>query len=454
MKSITRMLARYVHASRLDALPAAVRHEGIRAFVNWIGCAAGGAREPDVQLMLDLLSEFSGAREATVVGRSEKLDALNAALVNSMSSAALAFNDTHNPTVAHPTSPVAAALLALAERGPMAGMDLLHALILGIEIQCRVGNILCSPPAECQVGLSTQGLLGGIGAAVAAAKAMALDEDGIATAIGLAANQASGLRQSQSTMASHLIPGHAARCGLFAALLASRGYACSDSMIEGPKGFAVSYASRPNGDAAVDGLGQAFEIATLAYKPYPSGVVIHPIIDACLEIAKGGPLGADDIERVELTVNPLAVKLTDLADPRDRGQGLVSMQHWTVMALTRGAAGIAQVTDAAVRDPVVSRLRRKVVYTATDSMPREAASVRVRLKGGAQKEASVRHCRGSAQRPLTDDDITEKARGQLRTVFPDATVDRILDQAWEIESCTNVGTFSRGLAAANQNVSR
>ena len=175
------MLARYVQSSQFDALPPAVRHEGARAFVNWIGCAAGGSSEPDVQLVLQLLSEFNGAKEATVVGRSERLDTLNAAFINSMSSAALAFNDTHNPTVAHPTSPVAAALLALAERRPMTGRELLHALILGIEIQCRVGNILCVPPAECQVGLSTQGLLGGIGAAVAAAKAMGLDEIGRAS---------------------------------------------------------------------------------------------------------------------------------------------------------------------------------------------------------------------------------------------------------------------------------
>ena len=447
MKPITRTLARYAHASQFDALPQAVRHEGARAFVNWVGCAAGGCREEEVQLMLALVSEFSGPQEATVVGRSERLDALNAALINSMSSASLAFNDTHNATVAHPTSPVAAALLALAERRSLTGKDLLHALILGIEIQCRVGNMLCVPPAACQVGLSTQGLLGGIGAAVAAAKVMGLDENGITTAIGLAANQASGLRESQSTMGSHLIPAHAARCGLMAALLASRGFTCSDSMLEGTKGYAVSFASHPNFDAAIDRLGEEFEIKTLAYKPYPSGVVIHPIIDACLEIVKPGVLEAENIERIELTVNPLAVKLCDIMNPGGRNQGLVSMQHWAVMTLTHGAAGIAQVTDALVRDPAVSRLRRKVVYTATESMPWVAADVRVLLRDGRQLQGSVEHCRGSTARPLTDDDITHKARGQLRTTYPDAAAERILAQSWRIEECPRVGAFSKELAA-------
>ena len=449
MKAITRTLARYAGTSQFDALPAAVRHEGARAFVNWIGCAAGGCREEEVQLVLQLLSEFSGPKEATVIGRGERLDALNAALINSMSSASLAFNDTHNPTVAHPTSPVASALLALAERLPMTGKELLHALILGIEIQCRVGKILCAPPAECQVGLSTQGLLGGIGAAVAAAKVMALDEDGITTAIGLAANQASGLRESQSTMGSHFIPAHAARCGLMAALLASRGFTCSDSMLEGAKGYAVSFASRPNFDAAIDRLGEEFEITTLAYKPYPSGVVIHPVIDACLEIVKSGVLDAENIERIELTVNPLAVKLCDIMNPGGRNQGLVSMQHWAVMTLTHGAAGIAQVTDALVRDAVVSGLRRKVVHTATESMPWIAANVRVLLKDGKQLQGSVQHCRGSSGRPLTDDDLTAKARGQLRTAYPDAKAERILAQSWRIEECPRVDAFCKDLAAGS-----
>ncbi len=447
MNGVTRALSRYVAASQYDGLPPEVRHEGLRAFVNWAGCAAGGSRELDVELMIEVLSEFNGAKNATVVGRRERLDAPNATLVNSMSSAALAFNDTHNRSVAHPTSPVAAALLALAERRPVTGRDFLHALILGIEIQCRIGNILCTPPAECAVGLSTQGLLGGIGAAVAAAKVLGLDESGVATTIGLAANQAAGIRESQSTMGSHLIPGHAARCGLMAALLAACGFECSDTMIEGSKGFAVSFATRPNFDAGLDGLGKTFEITTLAYKPYPSGVVIHPIIDACLEIAGAKPLAAAQIERIELTVNPLAVKLTNLVEPKDRGQGLVSMQHWAAATLVHGTAGIAQIADAVVRDPAIAQLRRKVTHVAMESMKPEAAEVRVVLKDGRSLQAGVQHCRGSVGRPLADADITDKTRGQLQTAFPADVAEKILAECWRIGDYPRVDALCGLLAA-------
>ncbi len=446
MKDITRILSRYVCASRYEDLPSAVRHEGLRAFVNYIGCAAGGSRENDVELMLGFFAEFNGAPAATIVGRRERLDALNAAFINSMSSAALAFNDTHFATVAHPTSPVAAALLALAERQLVSGKDLLHALILGVEIQCRVGNILCAPPAASAVGLSIQGLVGCIGAAVAAGKVLALDETHMATAIGLAANQSSGLREAQSTMGSHYTPGHAARCGLTAALLAARGFECSDTMLEGAKGFAVSFAQQPNFEAAIAGLGTAFEISTLAYKPYPSGVVIHPIVDACLEIVKQPTFDATQIERIEMRLNPLAAKLTNLVDPKDRGQALVSLQHWAAATLVYKAAGIAEVSNAVVRDPAISALRRKVTFTNDDTVGREAAHVRVTLKNGTTLEASELNCRGSVARPLNDDDITDKTRGQLQTVYARDQAEQILAQCWQFESCAQTSAFCRALA--------
>ncbi|MCC6532505.1 MAG: MmgE/PrpD family protein [Burkholderiales bacterium] len=450
MKDITRTLARYACAARFDDLPSAVRGEGVRALVNYVGCAAGGAHEDDVDLMVRFLGEFDGGAQATLVGRSERLDILNAAFINSMSSAALAFNDTHFITVAHPTSPVAAALLALAERRPMTGRDLLHALVLGVELQCRAGMILTVPPAVSAVGLSMQGMVGSIGAAVAAAKVLQLDETGMTTAIGLAANQSAGLREAQSTMASHYTPGHAARCGLAAALLAARGFECSGSMLEGAKGFAVSFAQQPNLAAAIDGLGERFEISTLAYKPYPAGVVIHPIIDACLEIVREQPLDAGQIERVELRLNPLAAKLTNVVDPKDRGQALVSFQHWTVSTLLYGAAGIAQVANTIVRERTVAELRRKVSFVNDESVSREAAHVRVVLKDGSVRVASVSHCRGSVERPLTDADITTKTEDQLRMVFAPERARAIVAQSWRIETLTDLGPFCRALAQENE----
>ena len=432
MTAITRTLARYVVDSRFDALPDAVQHEGLRAFTNFIGCAAGASREDVVERMISLLAEYNGGPHATVIGRRERLDALNAALVNSLGSSALAFNDTHYVTVAHPTSPVAAAALALAERQPVSGKALIHAVVLGVELQCRVGMILSVPPAEASVGLSMQGLVGGVGAAVAAAKLLELDEDGVCRAIGHAINQIGGLREAHGSMGSPYTPGHAARCGLFAALLAQRGVTISDAMIEGVKGFAVTYAQHAQPHAAVEKLGESFEILSLAYKPYPSGFVTHPVIDACLDVARRERYEPASIERVELVVNPLTLHLCNRPEPKDRAQAMVSFQHWAAVSLLFKAAGVAQVTQAMVDDPTIAALRRKVVAAGRDDMAREAAEVRVLLQGGRPLAARVERCIGSAGVPISDEDITRKTYGQLQTAYADSVCERIVDQCWHM----------------------
>ena len=269
----------------------------------------------------------------------------------------------------------------------------------------------------------------------------------MATAIGLAANQSAGLREAHATMGGQFIQGHTARCGLMAALLAARGFTCNDTMIEGPKGFAVSFGTRPQMEAALDRLGQAWEISTLAYKPYPSGFVIHPIIDACLDIAQKNTYNAAQIERIELTVNPMAVQLCNRPAPANRNQALVSLQHWTAVSLIYKAAGVAEIAEPILRDPLVTALRGKITTRTDAAVGREAATARVVLKDGKAMQAAVTDCRGSARRPMTDDDISAKTRGQLRIAFPEQAAERILAECWKIEGYPLVSAFCAQLGA-------
>lgn len=449
MTGTTRTLARYAVQSRFDTLPAAVRREGLRAFVNFIGCAAGGAREEAVERMLAVVGDHDGGARTTVIGRRERLDALNAALVNSLSSAALAFNDTHYQTVAHPSSPVGAAAMAVAERRSVTGEELVHAVILGIELQCRAGMILSVPPAEVSVGLSMQGLVGGIGAAVAAGRLMRLDEAGMCAAIGHAINQIGGLREAHASMGSPFTPGHAARSGLFAALLAEKGFTINDTMIEGVKGFAVAYGTRADPQTAIDRLGEHFEILSLAYKPYPSGFVTHPVIDVCLELARNETCDPDDIEKVELVVNTLTIQLCNRPEPKDRTQAFVSFQHWAAVSLTHKAAGVAQVSEAVVANPQIAALRKRVVATGRADMPREAAELVVTFKDGRIVRAKVDRCIGSAGVPISDDDLTRKTRGQLQGAYDDATCERIIELCWQIAEASNAEELFAQLKRAN-----
>ena len=444
--AITRELARFAVQSSFATLPHKVSHEGVRAFTNFVGCAAGGSVEPVCAKMMDVIGEFNGKSDSVVIGSKVKLDALNAALLNSLASAALSFNDTHYLTVIHPTSAVGAALISMAARRNISGKDLIAAVTLGDEICCRIGNVLCTPPAQCNVGLSTTGLLSGIGAAIAAGKVMGFNEEQMAAAIGIAANQSAGIREAHASMSSWFTPANAGRSGLWAAFLAEKGYTCPDTMIEGVKGFAVSFASNPQMNAALDGLGSRWEILDLAYKPYPCGVVVHSVIDACLDITGKHRFEARDIARVQMRVNPLCIQLCNRPNPQTRAQAMVSFPHWTATTLTYKEAGLPQVTDAMVHDPAIAALRAKVVATADDRVGREAAHVTVVMNDGRAFEGHCEAAISTPENPMTDAHITDKTRLQMEIVYDKAKAKRMVDECWCVPEMADVRPFVEALA--------
>src|SRR6476660_1305184 len=172
---ITARLTDYIMAARWSDLPAPVRHEALRSFVNIMGCTIGGARHEVVDLADRTLGEYSGEPHSTVIGRGHKADALHACLINCLGSSIYSYDDTHAEAVVHPAGPVAAAALALAERQSCSGTDFLLALALGVEMTCRLSKALSVPPAKSPVAWSQTGITAGIGAAVAAARLLKLD---------------------------------------------------------------------------------------------------------------------------------------------------------------------------------------------------------------------------------------------------------------------------------------
>jgi len=184
-KDVTRKLARYVVSARREDVPAAVRREAARTVLNWVGCAVGGSRHETVDAAIRALVPFSGPAQASVLGRKERMDVLNAALMNGISSHIFDFDDTHLRTIVHPAGPVASAILALSEYRPVSGADFLHALILGAEVECRIANAVY--PAHYDVGWHITGTVGPFGAAAAAGKLLNLSEQQMIWALGLAA---------------------------------------------------------------------------------------------------------------------------------------------------------------------------------------------------------------------------------------------------------------------------
>ena len=447
MTGMTRQLARYASMTTLADIPAAVQQEGVRAFHNWLGCVFSGARERPMMTALAAIRELDMPPQASVFGHDLRVDVQNAALLNCMASSLNAFDDTHLASVIHPTGPVAAAALALAEQRQVSGADFLLAVILGIEIECRMANVLTAPPAHGNVGFYMTGIVGGIGAAIACGKLLGLDETQMTMALGIAASHASGFREAHATMGLGYVPGHASRSGLFAAQLAAKGFTSSETALEGVKGFSNVFAEPPNLAAATAGLGTDFELMRNAYKPYPCGIVIHPQIDACLEIAKTPGFDPHAIERVELFVEPLTIILCDRPEPENAMQAVVSLYHWAAAALLHRRAGLNEGVDEMVRDPDMIALRRRIRAIPDASLAREEARAIVYLKDGRQLTAHVAQCRGSLARPMTETELQEKFLAQVSRTIPLAKAEKLAALCWNLPRLGDVGGDIRALLA-------
>jgi 2-methylcitrate dehydratase PrpD len=243
---VTSRLTDYILSAHWSDLPENVRHEALRSFFNIFGCTVGGARHEVVDIADKALGEYAGAPHATVIGRGRKADALHACLINCLGSSIYSYDDTHAEAVVHPSGPVAAAALALAERRPTNGADFLLAFALGVEMACRLSKAISVPPAKGTVAWSQTGITAGIGAAVAATKLLLLDATRLQYAIGIALSQAAGFRVMHATMVSSFMPAQGAQTGLRAALLAEAGFTASPAALEGKYGQ-VQRARRTSG---------------------------------------------------------------------------------------------------------------------------------------------------------------------------------------------------------------
>jgi 2-methylcitrate dehydratase PrpD len=442
----TRTLARFVEASSWSEVDEVVRHEAVRAVLNWLGCAIGGCRDETVDVMITALREFSGQAQATVLGRGERFDALTAACINGTSSNRLDFDDTHLRTVIHPSVPVASALIALAEYRSVSGAEFLHAFLIGVDVECRVGNAIA--PEHYDHGWHITATCGVLGAAAAAAKLLKLDARQIAQAIGIAATQASGLMEMLGTMCKSYNMGHAARSGLSAALLARAGMTSSERALEAPRGFLNVLAARSDESEVTSALGTRWEIMQNAYKPYPCGIVIHPLIDACLDLRKVHAIDPATIARVELVVHPLAEQLCGRKAPRDSLEGKLSHYHSAAVALCDGEAGVAQYLDARVTAPDVVALRGKVFVDTSAAIAAEQGRVRIALTNGVSYERFVERARGSLARPMTDAELEAKFRGLAATELAPAQIERLVEQCWSLQALPDASIIARGSVAA------
>jgi 2-methylcitrate dehydratase PrpD len=402
----TRELAAWAAAATYEDLPPRVVDISKQLIFDHVGVAIGGMDHEATLIALEVAQLLGGNGEATVLGHGVRTSSVNAALVNGVSSHVLDFDDTHIPTILHPTGPIMAAALALAPMYGATGRDVIRAHSVALEVSCRVS--LAVYPEHYDAGWHMSGTTGTIGAAVAASLLAGVSPSQLVAALGIAATQASGQREQFGAMTKSLHVGKAGANGVLTGLLVARGFTAAPDSLQGRRGMFTVMSSDARAEALTAGLGREWEISRVGIKPYSCGVVAHPPIDAVRRLKTERGIEPDQVERIDLRVNPLVVELTGKKEPRTGLEGKFSVAFCAAIAMIDGAAGPRQFTDEAVRRADVVVLRDRIHAEADPTVSHSQAVATAHLRDGSSVTVNVEAASGTPENPLSAADLRAK----------------------------------------------
>jgi 2-methylcitrate dehydratase PrpD len=437
-------------ATGYDELPEQIRTSAVDRVVDSVGVSLGAVPLPTSAAAVDLVRARGGTPQAGLLGFGDRLPASAAAFGNGVLAHSLDFDDTHLPSIVHPSASVVPAALAAAQHHGRSGAEFLAAVALGLEACVRVGMAGYDPATGRNTffdrGQHATSICGAVGAAVAAARLAGAGPDGITHAIGLAASMASGVIEANRTggTVKRIHCGWAAQSGVTAAELVGLGFTGPPTVLEGRFGlFTAFLGEHAQPDAVVAGLGETWEVPRIFVKPYPANHFTHTIVDAAAALARAG-LRPDEVAEVEVGVpsaivrtvgEPIEVKRA----PETTYEAQFSAPYAVSVGLFGGrgiGAELADYDEELARDPSRRALMATVRVVADarcdEVYPHQfPAVVRVVTIDGRHLEERVLANLGSPERPLTVDQLGRKFVGNATRVL---TEDRALDLLWRIRA--------------------
>jgi len=414
-------------------VPSDARAVASTAYFDTIGVMLAGAVEPAARAVQDTARAEGGEPRCRVVGTADATSAGWAALANGTAAHALDYDDMCFVSLAHPSAPLVAAALAAGELARAPGRALLDAWVVGFEIEAALGRTM--NPRHYTQGWHCTSTIGTIGTAAAAARLLGLDRVAAARCLGLAASEASGVKENFGTDAKPLHAGLAARNGVVAALLARSGLTASPRALDGPQGYLVAMASeRADLGDALEALGRRWEVLEtgVTVKLHPSCAGTHPALDAILDLRRQHGFTSADVETATIGVDAVTPTILIYDRPTTGLEGKFSMQYCAAAALVTGQVGLDTFEPALVSDARISALLPHITMTVdatlrTDAPALTQGRVTIRLRDGRTLSAYADGARGYPARPATAEELTTKFRACAgRVLDPDRTDAAIL----------------------------
>jgi 2-methylcitrate dehydratase PrpD len=447
-------LADFIARHCSSVLPPEVTHESKRAMLNVLSAALAAVDDPAVIIS----DRWAGRRAATesdgaahVLWRATPTSVEDAAFVNAVMMQVLDFDDTYVPAFIHPSCVVLGATFATAEAVNASGRGILHAFALGVQVTLALARMLF--PSHHGRGFHVTATAGAVGAAAACAALRGLDEEQTRNALGVAMAGGSGLNQMFGSMTKDYQIGDAARTGVIAAELASRGFTSMRDGFEGLKGMLRAMSDEPINKLGpiLKSLDHDWPILRTNYKAYPAGESLQAPIECTLEV-RGRVSGAQakKVERMVARVLPYAETrvghsrhISHEATPSSLRRNL---QYCMAAAWNASRFTEEQFRPAAIRDERTLLLRDRITLVADPAVPMEGCALEVVFADGESEECQIEAYKGSAQNPLADSDVETKLLESAASRLDNKRRRDVLTTIWNIDILNDFHALANVLA--------
>jgi len=443
-------LAKFLKELRFQDLPTSTVEGVKKQILDVLGTALAGGRSQGVEEVYELVKEWGGKEESSVINWGGKFPSPNAAFVNSTMAHALDYDDTHEGGIQHPAVVAVPTAFAVAQAiGDIKGKDFITAIAAGADLGCRLGRATKSAKPILQGGWHYTSLYGYFNAATVTSNLYHFDENILINALGIAYHQAAGNLQCirDGALTKRMSAGFASRGGITAALLAARGITGAKDIIESDLGIFNLYHAGYDEQALLDGLGKEFASETTSFKPYPCCRLNHPYIDAFLSLVKDKDIKPEDVEEIvveyssesQLLCEPYEAK----SQPRDIVDSQFSLPWVLACAIVMRKVGLAEFTGKSIRDDSLISMAKKVKPRFNPSIPKWDSPASIRVRTEREEFETRTSCPlGSPENPLNFEQLEEKfkdcASFALKTLS-ETDLEEIITMIKNLEEVENVG---------------
>ncbi|MBN9427342.1 MAG: MmgE/PrpD family protein [Burkholderiales bacterium] len=447
-KRYTQELAQLVLGTRADAIPDDVYLTTQACLLDSIGVGLAGSVDELVSILESVVSDLGGAEQSSVIGRRRKFSMADAALLNGVIIHTFDFDDMHLASSMHPSAPVFGAAMAVAEHVGASGLEMLRASALGLEVCTRIGDAV--NPAHYSGGWHATATLGHFGSVTAASVLLGLTPQQMVHALGIAGTQAAGLKAPFGTMTKPLHAGHAARNGVVAAMLASRGFTCTEEILEGKTAFGAVMSKNPDWEKVVGEWGQRWTTLDILYKPHATSFCTQALIESVIELRGQHGLTPDNVAKIRGFVSQMSFNNAVIGNPKTGLEAKFSHTFAAAQALAYGQATQHDYTDERVAEDVIQKIRAKTVVQAREDLRWPMAYVEIdtvdgkTLKNGVDLEERMK----SAQQKW--DLVSKKFVRIMKGVIADDQVNRLVQQVDQLQASKKFDASAYAIEVADK----